>query len=127
MAMCGMLIIMDPRCRAVAALASVVVTAGLMSACAEWQAQVAQDRGMPFGSGEFEGRVDARSGLHVRAGPTTGASSLTILVDGTEVQITCKAPGETIDGNSTWHKLGDRRWVSARYVTNVGAPPRWCD
>lgn len=99
----------------------------MTSACAEWQAELARDRGVPFGSGEFDGRVIAQSGLHVRAEPSTDASSVAILANAVSVRITCKAPGETIDGNSRWYKLGSGRWVSARYVDNIGATPGWCE
>lgn len=31
-----------------------------------------------------------------------------------------------MSGNSLWYKLGDGRWVTARYVSNVGSAPRFC-
>lgn len=34
--------------------------------------------------------------------------------------------GPTVAGNDLWYKLGTGRWVSARYVSNVGAAPRFC-
>ncbi len=119
--------LVDPRVRTVGALISVVVTAGVSSGCAEWQAEVARERGMPFGNGEYEGRVVAQSGLNVRSEPSTDSDSLATLTNGTPLRITCRAEGETIEGNSTWYKLGFARWVSAEYVSNVGAAPERCD
>lgn len=118
---------MDRRSRVVTALAAAAVAAGVTTACAEWQAQVARDRGVPFGTGEFDGEIVARSGLHVRAEPSTDASSVVILADKVSVRIICKERGETVEGNAKWYKLGNNRWVSARYVANVGAAPDWCE
>jgi hypothetical protein len=112
--------------RTAAALVALVTVSGT-SACAQWQAEVAAERGIPFGVGEFDGRVAAPSGLNVRAEPTTDASSLATLADGVSVRITCKVQGENIGGNPRWYKLGTGRWVSAQYVTNIGSPPSWCD
>lgn len=110
-----------------ASVAVTAVTAGASSGCAEWQAQVARDRGVPFGTGKFDGQVVAQSGLHVRAAPSTDAASVVILADTVQLRIMCKAPGESVDGNANWYKLGNDRWVSARYVTNIGELPDWCD
>lgn len=118
---------MDRWLRTVASLTAVVVSAGATSACAQWQADVAAERGVPFGAGQFDGRVVAESGLHVRAEPATDASSLAILADGTSLRITCKVQGESVDGNAWWYQIGTSRWVSARYVTNIGSPPSWCE
>lgn len=125
--MCGHDLFVDPRNRALAVVASAVLTAGVMSGCAEWQAQVAQERGIPFGSGEYDGQVAARSGLNVRSEPTTDSDVRATLVNGVELRIDCKAEGETIEGDSTWYKLGFQRWVSARYVADLGPEPAWCD
>lgn len=118
---------MDSRNRALAALAAVVVAAGVTAACTEWQAEVARERGVPFGSGGFDGQVVAQSGLNVRSDPSTSSEAQATLTDGTELRITCKTQGETIEGDPTWYKLGFQRWVSARYVANLGPQPDWCD
>lgn len=125
--MCGHDLFVDPRNRALVVLASAVLTAGVASGCAEWQAEVARERGMPFGYGEFDGQVVAQSGLNVRSEPSTDSETLATLTNGTELRISCKAEGETIEGDSTWYKLGFQRWVSARYVADLGPEPAWCD
>lgn len=88
---------------------------------------MARERGIPFGSGEFDGQVIAQSGLNVRADPSTDSEVRATLTNGTELRITCKAQGEPIEGDPTWYKLGNQRWVSARYVADLGPEPDWCD
>ncbi|HEY5784276.1 MAG TPA: hypothetical protein VIT65_05835 [Microlunatus sp.] len=61
-----------------------------------------------------------------RVAPTTAASTAGGLAAGARVSIICKLPGQSVGGNNRWYYLTDGRWVSARYVTNVGRAPGWC-
>ena len=73
----------------------------------------------------FTGRTTVA--LTQRTGPTRLASSAGTLARGTRVSIVCKLRGQAVDGNALWYSLTSGRWVSARYVTNVGAAPGWCN
>jgi uncharacterized protein YraI len=73
----------------------------------------------------FKGRTTTE--LIKRTGPTRAASSAGNLAQGAAVTIVCKLPGEAVNGNALWYSLTDGRWVSARYVSNVGAVPGWCN
>ena len=73
----------------------------------------------------FVGRATAK--LTKRTGPTTAASSAGSLAKGAGVDIICKLPGQNVNGNTRWYYLTDGRWVSARYVDNVGRAPGWCN
>lgn len=74
----------------------------------------------------YKGKVTASIGLNVRAAPTGAATKVGSLKRGTTVGIQCKVYGPTVYGNSRWYKLSAGRWVSARYVANIGAAPRFC-
>jgi len=73
----------------------------------------------------FVGRTTTK--LTKRTGPTTAASSAGTLAKGAGVDIICKLPGQNVNGNNRWYYLTDGRWVSARFVTNVGQAPGWCN
>lgn len=64
--------------------------------------------------------------LTKRTGPTTSASKAGTVAKGARVNIICKLPGQNVKGNTRWYYLTDGRWVSARYVDNVGKAPGWC-
>lgn len=64
--------------------------------------------------------------LNVRSAPTSYAGKVGSLKSGATISITCKVFGPSVGGNSLWYKLGDGRWITARYVSNVGAAPRFC-
>lgn len=77
------------------------------------------------GTGErFVGRTTTT--LTQRTGPTTAASRAGTLAKGAGVDIICKLPGQSVSGNSLWYFQTNGRWVSARYVTNVGRAPVYC-
>ncbi len=61
-----------------------------------------------------------------RVAPTTAAGATGVLTRGATVHIICKLPGQSVGGNNRWYYLTDGRWVSARYVDNVGRAPGWC-
>ncbi|MGW0231540.1 SH3 domain-containing protein [Actinopolymorpha singaporensis] len=72
----------------------------------------------------YQGKVLAT--LNVRSAPTTLASDVGTLRSGATVTLLCKVFGPTVDGNYVWYKLGTGRWVTARYVANVGTAPGFC-
>ena len=65
--------------------------------------------------------------LTQRTGPTRAAAAAGTLARGTKVSIVCKLPGQPVAGNALWYSLTNGRWVAARYVSNVGAAPGWCN
>jgi len=73
----------------------------------------------------FTGRTT--EALTQRTGPTRKASSAGTLARGSQVRIVCKLPGQEVDGNALWYSLTNGRWVSARYVDNIGAAPGYCN
>lgn len=98
------------------AAASAAVVGGLLTA-APAQAQAT-----------YQGKVIASGGLTVRHLPTTASSAEGKVARGQTIEIVCKVRGSSVDGNSVWYALPPtlNEWVSARYVQNVGAAPRWC-
>lgn len=75
-----------------------------------------------------KGKVVAKVGLTSRSAPSTHApKSGSGYAKGAVINIDCKLTGTTESGNKLWYKVhGKQRWVSARYVQNVGAAPRTC-
>ena len=76
-------------------------------------------------SATYEGKVTTSS-LNVRSAPTSAAGKVGSLKKGAKITIQCKVFGPSVSGNSLWYKLGTGRWVTARYVANVGSAPRFC-
>lgn len=78
----------------------------------------------------YQGQVIARTGLNIRAMPTTNSADVGTIKYGTIIRISCKVKSQSIDGNPFWYKLADARfhagWVTARYVDNVGRAPEYC-
>lgn len=72
----------------------------------------------------YQGRVT--EGVNVRSAPTSAASKVGSYAKGATITIQCKVFGPTVGGNSLWYKLANGRWVSARYVANIGTAPRFC-
>jgi len=73
----------------------------------------------------FVGKATAK--LTKRTGPTAASSSAGAVAKGAGVDIICKLPGQNVNGNTRWYHLTDGRWVAARYVSNVGRAPTWCN
>lgn len=65
-------------------------------------------------------------GVNIRYAPTQLSTKTGSLARGTTIEIDCKEFGPRIDGNNLWYNLTKGGWVSARYVANVGAAPRYC-
>lgn len=75
----------------------------------------------------YKGKVTANGGLTVRSAPTTHAGVKSTVAKGQKIKIDCKVPGTTVSGNKLWYALtGKRGWVTARYVDNIGAAPKYC-
>lgn len=68
----------------------------------------------------------ATASLSVRRGPHTADVRIATLATGTKFSVICKQLGQSVDGNNRWYWTTDKGWVSARYVSNVGAAPQWC-
>ncbi|MFE5207948.1 SH3 domain-containing protein [Streptomyces sp. NPDC056600] len=76
----------------------------------------------------YQGVVTARGGLQLHTSPTRGSEVIGFAPQGAVVDIFCKTPGETVDGNPLWYLLADGTWAwgPARYIDNIGPAPRWC-
>lgn len=75
----------------------------------------------------YKGKVTANGGLSIRPAPSTHSGSDGKVAKGKTIKIDCKVPGSSVNGNRLWYALsGDKGWVSARYVDNVGAAPKYC-
>ncbi|NED94057.1 SH3 domain-containing protein [Phytoactinopolyspora alkaliphila] len=78
---------------------------------------------------EYSGKVIAQKSLAVRSGPSTANLKVSSAPRGIVLPIVCKVDNQKIDGNARWYQLtgdGGGQWVSARYVSNVGAAPPYC-
>ncbi|MET8828236.1 SH3 domain-containing protein [Streptomyces sp. NPDC004610] len=77
--------------------------------------------------GHYRGRVTADR-LLLRSAPNRGSRVIRSVHRGEIVSIYCKTSGQRIDGNPLWYLLTDGTWAwgSARYISNIGAAPRWC-
>jgi uncharacterized protein YgiM (DUF1202 family) len=64
--------------------------------------------------------------VNLRRGPTNASKIVGSLKYGTKVELICKVNGPKVDGNPRWYQLRDGRWVTARYMQNVGEAPRFC-
>ncbi|WP_330176609.1 SH3 domain-containing protein [Streptomyces sp. NBC_01498] len=75
----------------------------------------------------FKGRVIAQPSLNVRKDPNTSRPPVGSIPFGTVIELECKTNGEVVEGNRRWYKLpGERHWVAARWVENIGAAPGEC-
>ncbi|MFK4147663.1 SH3 domain-containing protein [Streptomyces sp. NPDC004065] len=76
----------------------------------------------------YRGVVTARGGLALRSRPTQGSRVVRIARPGEVVWIYCRTLGQNVLGNRVWYLLADGVWSfgSARFIANLGAPPRWC-
>lgn len=73
----------------------------------------------------YQGKVTAKS-LAIRTLPTTVAWKRGALAKGKTIKLVCKVKTVKVDGNNLWYMLGKNRWVSARYVSNLGPAPEFC-
>ncbi|MFD5894617.1 MULTISPECIES: SH3 domain-containing protein [unclassified Streptomyces] len=79
-------------------------------------------------SGQYKGRVTARTGLLLRDRPTRSGRVIGSAAYGSIVHILCKTRGDEVNGNDRWYLLTDGNWAwgSAAYIENIGKAPRWC-
>ncbi len=75
-------------------------------------------------SARYTGRTTAT--VTKREAPTTRTAAHGTVAKGLKVSVICKWEGDTVAGNAIWYHLTDGRWISARYVTNVGKAPELC-
>lgn len=64
--------------------------------------------------------------LTARTGPHTSSAPVTTLGARKTISLVCKVQSQNIGGNSLWYYTSQGSWVSAKYITNVGAAPQWC-
>ena len=76
----------------------------------------------------YVGRVQARGGLVAHYAPTSPAPRYGSYPDGARIGLVCKVRSVSIHGNKIWYLVrgSANRWVSARYVDNIGSAPRTC-
>jgi hypothetical protein len=72
------------------------------------------------------GKVIAKPSLTKRAKPTSKSAAKGTIRYGTKVDILCKTTGPKVGGNALWYQLTNGRWVTARYVDNLGRVPEYC-
>lgn len=101
------------RRAAIALATAVIVPLGLLATTSVAQAATT-----------YKGKVT--EGVNVRSAPTSAAAKVGSYAKGATITIQCKVFGPAVSGNSLWYKLANGRWVSARYVANVGTAPRFC-
>jgi hypothetical protein len=108
-----------------------VAGTALAATAAPTAARAASVVGFPGDNDLYQGQVIARTGLNIRARPTTNSAVVGGPIRyGTVIRIRCKVVGQNIDGNRLWYRLADARypvgWVAARYVDNIGRAPAYC-
>jgi len=104
------------RAAAITAISGLAATAGVLGAASNAEAITT-----------YTGKVTANGGLTIRTGPSSHVGTKGGVAKGATVKIDCKVVGTNVDGNRYWYALsGNRGWVSARYVANVGAAPKYC-
>lgn len=76
----------------------------------------------------YVGRVNSNVGLQAHYVPTSAAPRYGSYGDQTRLELLCKVRSVPIGGNDLWYLVrgSKRRWVSARYVDNIGPAPRFC-
>ncbi|MFD9867811.1 SH3 domain-containing protein [Streptomyces niveus] len=91
-------------------------------------AKTAETDASATASGQYKGRVTARTGLLLRDRPSRGGRVIGSAEYGSIVHILCKTRGDEVNGNDRWYLLTDGNWAwgSAAYIENIGKAPRWC-
>ncbi|MEU0950774.1 SH3 domain-containing protein [Streptomyces niveus] len=91
-------------------------------------AKTAETDASAMASGQYKGRVTARTGLLLRDRPSRGGRVIGSAEYGSIVHILCKTRGDEVNGNDRWYLLTDGNWAwgSAAYIENIGKAPRWC-
>lgn len=105
-----------------AGAAMVLTAAGSTLALAPHATAAAQD------NIHGKGKVIARASLAAHSGPSTSAPHAGKgYKKGAVITLDCNLNGTSVGGNDIWYKVeGKHRWVSARYVKNIGSAPIAC-
>ncbi|MCX4723084.1 SH3 domain-containing protein [Streptomyces sp. NBC_00440] len=74
----------------------------------------------------YKGRVISPTGVLVRSGPSQRFRVVGSYSHNSIIEIVCKVHGQNVAGNNLWYKTPRGNFVSARYITNIGAIPRFC-
>lgn len=79
-------------------------------------------------AGDYVGEVNSNRGLIAHPVPSSGTPRSGSYGDGTRLRLLCKVRSVSIGGNDVWYLVrgSKERWVSARYVDNIGAAPERC-
>lgn len=106
----------------------ILTAAGALVALTATGTVAADDRSHDDNPGVTKGRVTATDGLRLRDAPTRDSRVIRVAPFGEVVSISCKTPGETVDGNPLWYLLADGTWAwgAARFIDNIDKSPRWC-
>ncbi|MBM7785230.1 SH3 domain-containing protein [Tenggerimyces flavus] len=114
--------------RRVRTIALAIATAVAVPAVGLTAAGVAQADNETKAAPIYKGKVIAKK-LMLRTHPTTASATEGFYTKGEVVNLSCKVKTISVDGNRLWYRLAYLQggWISARYVTNVGKAPRWCD
>lgn len=76
----------------------------------------------------YVGKVDARGGLKAHFVPASGTPTIDSFANGSRIRLVCKVRSVEVKGNDLWYRVKARnqKWVSAKYVDNIGRAPRLC-
>ncbi|NDZ81362.1 SH3 domain-containing protein [Streptomyces sp. SID10853] len=74
----------------------------------------------------YKGRVITKAGVLVRSGPSQRYRVVGSYSYNSIIPIVCKVRGQNVSGNILWYKTAKGNFVSARWVSNVGAIPPYC-
>ena len=87
--------------------------------------------GEPVRCDEIPVTAAARQWVNVRSGPSTTSASVGNLSTAQAVTIMCQEVGPTVNGpggaTTSWARIGDGRYVSRSYLTNVVGTPNTCN
>jgi len=92
---------------------------------------IASMTGVPPRCDELPVTASARQWVNVRSGPSTASPSVGNLSGGQAVTILCQETGATVNGpggsTALWDRIGEGRYVSHSYLTNVAGTPNGCN
>jgi flagellar protein FlgJ len=87
--------------------------------------------GVPPRCDDLPVTASARQWVNVRSGPSTASPSVGNLSGGQRVTILCQEVGANVNGpggaTPLWDRIGEGRYVSHSYITNVVGTPNRCN
>lgn len=118
-----------PVSLALAAVAVTAVTGTALTAAAAPRSEAPTPAASGTAAAPAKGRVVAQGGVTARNLPTPASAGYGTFAAGEQITLLCKIRGSSVDGNDLWYLVPSEGqvFVTARYVANVGAPPRYCD